>query len=99
MILLGVLSDPSPIAEPALEERSLTFEPVSPKRMRRLILGSVRARLLSEERTFACAECKDWAEVREVHELSDPPTCPECGSERIGMVEEEARSVKELLIE
>lgn len=94
---LGIQADPSPIAEPAWEERSLTFEPVSPKRMRRLILGSVRARLLSEERTFACADCKDWVEVNEVHRLSDPPTCSNCGSRRIGMVEEEVRSVRRVL--
>ncbi|KXB05989.1 hypothetical protein AKJ52_02710, partial [candidate division MSBL1 archaeon SCGC-AAA382C18] len=84
---IGILSDPSPISRPAWEERSLTFEPVSPKRMRRLILGSVRSRLLSEERTFACIECKDWTEIMEIHELDDPPTCPKCGSGKIGMVE------------
>ncbi len=90
---LGVLADPSPISEPAWEEKSLTFEPVSPKRMRRLILGSVRARLLSERRTFACAECKDWVDIMEVHELGKPPTCPNCGSKKLGMLEEEKRSV------
>ncbi|KXB05201.1 hypothetical protein AKJ50_01565, partial [candidate division MSBL1 archaeon SCGC-AAA382A13] len=79
------------------EERSLNFEPVSPKRMKRLILGSVRARLLSEERTFGCADCKDWVEIKEVHELSQPPTCPNCGSEKIGMVEKEKRSVRRTL--
>ncbi len=94
---LGVLADPSPASRPAWEERSLTFEPVSPKRMRRLILGSVRSRLLSEERTFACTECKNWAEIMEVHELDDPPTCSNCGSENIGMVEEEIRSVRRTL--
>ncbi len=94
---LGVLSGPSPISEPAWEESSLTFEPVSPKRMKRLILASVRSRLLSEERTFACAECKDWTEIMEVHELSEPPSCPNCGSERIGLVGEEVRSVRRTL--
>lgn len=94
---LGLRADPSPIAEPAWEEKSLKFEPVSPKRMRRLILGSVRARLLSKERTFACAECKEWSEVKEVHELSEPPTCPNCGSERLGLVEEEVGSVRRAL--
>lgn len=94
---LGILADPSPIAEPAWEERSLTFEPVSPKRMKQLILASVRARLLSEERTFACTECKDWAEVKEIHKLSDPPTCSNCGSKKIGLVEEEVRPVRRTL--
>lgn len=97
LVSLGIRSDPSPIAEPAWEERSLTFEPVSPKRMERLILGSVRARLLSSERTFACADCKDWVEIKEVHELSDSPTCPKCGSEKLGLVEEEVRSVRRTL--
>ncbi|KXA93140.1 hypothetical protein AKJ66_02695 [candidate division MSBL1 archaeon SCGC-AAA259E22] len=94
---LGVLSEPSPISRPAWKERSLTFEPVSPKRMRRLILGSVRARLLSEERAFACAECKDWVEIKEIHELSEPPTCPKCGSGKIGMIEEEVRMIRRTL--
>ncbi len=91
---LGILSNPSPLSEPAWEERSLTFEPVSPRRMKRLILGSVRARLLSGERAFACAECKDWVEIMEVHELSEPPTCPKCGSRKIGALEEEKRSIR-----
>ncbi|KXB07112.1 hypothetical protein AKJ51_02020 [candidate division MSBL1 archaeon SCGC-AAA382A20] len=94
---IGILADPSPIAEPAWEERSLTFEPVSPKRMKRLILGSVRARLLSEERAFACAECKDWVEVKEIHELSEPPSCQKCGSRKIGMIEREIRDIRRTL--
>lgn len=94
---LGLLSGPSPLSEPVWEERSLSFEPVSPKRMRRLILGSVRSRLLSEERAFACTECKDWVEIKEIHELSDPPTCSNCGSEKVGMIEEGLRSVRRTL--
>lgn len=94
---LGLRGDPSPIAEPAWEEKSMTFEPVSPKRMRRLILGSVRARLLSEERTFACTECKDWVEIKEIHELNKSPTCPKCGSEKTGLIEEEIRPVRKTL--
>ena len=65
--------------------------------MRKLILGSVRARLLSKERTFACAECNEWSEVEEVHELSEPPTCPNCGSKKLGMVGEELGSVRRAL--
>ncbi len=94
---LGVLSEPTPISTSALEERSLSFEPVSPKRMRNLILGSVRARLLSEERTFGCIDCKDWVTAKEIHELSDPPTCEKCGSKKIGMIEEKVKSVRRTL--
>ncbi|MBS3815910.1 MAG: hypothetical protein KGY45_05055, partial [Hadesarchaea archaeon] len=94
---LGFREEPSPITGIAWEERALNFEPVSPKRMNMLILASTRARLLSEERTFACTECKDWVEVKPLHKLSDEPTCSNCGSESIGMIEEEAREVQRIL--
>ncbi|KXB06730.1 hypothetical protein AKJ52_01690, partial [candidate division MSBL1 archaeon SCGC-AAA382C18] len=42
-------------------------------------------------------ECKDWTEIMEIHELDDPPTCPKCGSGKIGMVEKELRSVRRTL--
>ncbi|KXB02411.1 hypothetical protein AKJ45_01995 [candidate division MSBL1 archaeon SCGC-AAA261F19] len=94
---LGIREEPSPLSAPAWQLRSLNFEPVSPERIRSLILGSTRARLLSEKRTFACIECKNWAEVKSIHELNDPPTCPDCGSKSIGLVEREARGVWRVL--
>lgn len=94
---IGIREKPSPIALLAWKERALTFEPVSPKRMKMLILASTRARLLSEKRTFACTECKDWAEVKSIHNIDDNPTCPVCQSRSIGLIEEELRSVKRIL--
>ncbi|KXA99604.1 hypothetical protein AKJ42_02885, partial [candidate division MSBL1 archaeon SCGC-AAA261C02] len=94
---LGVRDEPSPLALLAWKKRALTFEPVSPKRMRMLILASTRARLLSEERTFACTKCKDWVEVKPIHKLEDKPTCPKCDSESIGLIEKEPRSVRRIL--
>ncbi|KXB05990.1 hypothetical protein AKJ52_02715, partial [candidate division MSBL1 archaeon SCGC-AAA382C18] len=46
-----------------------------------------REKTLERFKKIINGECKDWTEIMEIHELDDPPTCPKCGSGKIGMVE------------
>jgi len=89
----GAREKPTPLSETAWKHRSIALELVTPDRLRMLVLSSVRARLLSESRTFACTNCREHVEVKNIHELEERPACPKCGSEAIGLVEREPNEV------
>ncbi|MEA1904388.1 MAG: DEAD/DEAH box helicase [Candidatus Hadarchaeota archaeon] len=93
----GVRKKPTPLSSSAWKRRSLAFESVSPERLRKLIMASVRARLLSEVRTLVCTKCGKYVEVKRVHELEERPKCPKCGSTSIGLIEREPQEVWRIL--
>ncbi|MGQ9787891.1 MAG: DEAD/DEAH box helicase [Candidatus Hadarchaeaceae archaeon] len=94
VISLGRLTEPSPISKPAWMQRYLTLEPVMPERTKLLALASVKARLLSETRTFVCTDCKKYVRELQIHQLDERPRCTTCGSVRLGMVEESEEEVQ-----
>jgi ATP-dependent Lhr-like helicase len=94
VVSLGRLPEPSPVSQLAWEQRYLALEPVMPERTKLLALASAKARLLSEARTFACTDCKKYVRELQLHQLEEKPRCPNCGSTKLGMVEEPESEVR-----
>jgi len=97
LVSLGVRKEPTPMSSSVLKQRYLALEPVAPERLRLLAVASARARLLTEVRTFVCAECRQYVEEKHIHELDDHLRCPNCKSSLIGMVEETPEEVQRVL--
>ncbi|MEM0049496.1 MAG: DEAD/DEAH box helicase [Candidatus Bathyarchaeia archaeon] len=77
----------TPIARVGIERVSMKTDLIPPDRMRRILIESAKARLLSETRTFICTECWDYMEMITLKDLPDKPLCPKCGSPRLGILE------------
>jgi ATP-dependent Lhr-like helicase len=97
LVSLGVRQEPTPMSSSVRKQRYLALEPVAPERLKLLAIASAKARLLSEVRTFVCAECGQYIEEKHIHGLDDHPSCPKCGSSLIGMVEETPDDVQRVL--
>ncbi len=87
VVCLGELESPTPIARVGIEQMSRKLEKIPLERRRALRAAKMRIELLCKSKTFACIECKGYAEEMELHELEDRPSCPICGSRLIGMVD------------
>jgi len=94
LVSLGERAEPTPVSSLTWRQRYLALEPVMPGRLKLLAVASAKARLLSEARTFACTQCKDYVEELQLHELDEEPKCPRCGSVKLGMVETPAEEVQ-----
>jgi ATP-dependent Lhr-like helicase len=81
----------TPIARLGIERMSMKTDLIPPERMRAVLIGSARARLLDETSSFVCTSCWSYIETFKNKDLPDKPKCPSCGSEAIGIlrVEEE----------
>ena len=97
VISLGKRREPTPISSLAWRQRYLSLEPVMPERLRLLAIASVKARLLSEVRTFTCIDCRRHVEELRLNQLNELPKCPLCGSKRIGMAEESEVEVQRVI--
>ena len=84
----------SPLGRVGLEQVKYKTDIVPPERMTRIILESVKARLLNESRTLACFDCHKYIDVMRIKDLPDKILCPICGSTKLGVLtrgEEEVR--------
>jgi ATP-dependent Lhr-like helicase len=83
--------NPTPVARVGIERVSMKTDLIPPERMRAVLVGSAKARLLNETGNFVCTNCWDYMEMIRIKDLPDKPKCPRCGSFAIGMlkVEEE----------
>jgi ATP-dependent Lhr-like helicase len=85
----------TPIAKIGLQKiRSKSI--ISPEKMKRLAIESVKARILNEVRTFVCTNCWDFIQMTNILNLADPLICSKCGSNRIGILklsEDEVRKI------
>jgi ATP-dependent Lhr-like helicase len=83
--------NPTPVARVGIERVSMKTDLIPPERMRAVLVGSAKARLLNETGNFVCTNCWDYMEMIRIKDLPDKPKCPRCGSFAIGLlkVEEE----------
>jgi len=77
---------PTPIARVGLERIGRKSDLIPPEKMRRVLIESAKVRLLDGAGTFLCTDCWKYVETTRVRDLPDKPRCPECGSEKMGMV-------------
>ncbi|CCC82064.1 DEAD/DEAH box helicase [Thermoproteus tenax] len=71
------------LGEIAYEKLAHRLEIIPPERLRKLVLESVKARLLNTSMMFVCADC-GWTGVMRVGEMYDA-RCPKCGG-RLGVI-------------
>ncbi|MFB6471187.1 MAG: helicase-related protein [Vulcanisaeta sp. AZ3] len=87
----------SPMSKEIMDKISHRLEIMAPEKLDKLVKESVKARLLNESVTLVCLNCGWIGSVRN-KDLPDKPKCPNCGSERLGVLrldEERVRPVIE----
>ena len=65
--------------------------------MRLILIESAKARLLNEVRTLICINCWNYLEMIRIKDLPDNPKCPRCGSNTLGILEEEKENLLSLI--
>lgn len=94
--LIDPLPDATPTARIGLRELAWKSDLVPPDRLRRLLIESTRARLLSEARTVVCTHCWNYITNLRIADLLRHDTCPECGSSTLGLADEAEEKVRQL---
>jgi len=87
----------SPIARIGIERVSMKTDLIPPERMRLILIESAKARLLNEVRAIICVDCWNYLEMIRIKDLPDKPKCPRCGSNALGILEEEEESLLSLM--
>ena len=88
---------PSPLAGLTLNRFESEGEVATGEGMRRIVLMSVRSRLLNEPWFMVCTDCYEHYGNVLVKELPDKPLCPVCGSNRIGLTKHPQEEVLGLI--
>lgn len=94
LIKLETTGEISPLAKVAIDSISLKTDIVPPEKLSRIIIESVKARLLNETRVLACLSCREHYVVERMKDLTDTIVCPRCESTEIGVFD---RSVGEVM--
>jgi len=87
----------SPVARVGVERVSMKTDLIPSERMKAILIESAKARLLNEVRTFICTQNWDYTGMIRVNDLPDKPTCPKCGSTRLGVFSHEEEQVRSLV--
>ena len=87
----------SPVACIGIERVSMKTDLIPPERMRLILIESAKARLLNEVRTLICINCWNYLEMMRIKDLPDNPKCPRCGSNALGILEEEEENLLSLM--
>ncbi len=89
----------SPISRIGIRELSWKTDLVPADRLRRLLIESAKARLLNEARVAVCAECFRFVENVKIKRFISGLRCPECGSAKIGLLDEDPNEVAQMAAE
>jgi len=87
----------TPIARVGIERVSMKTDLIPSERMKIILVGSAKARLLNEVRTFVCTKNWDYTEMIRLNDLPDKPACPKCGSTAIGVFSREEEQIRSLV--
>ncbi len=88
----------SPISRIGIRELSWKTDLVPADRLRRLLIESTKARLLNEARVAVCADCFRYVENVKIKSINGL-RCPECGSAKIGLLDEDPNEVAQMAAE
>ena len=78
-------NEASPIARIGIERISRKTDLIPPEKMKRILLDSVRVRILGESRTLACPKCFGYAKIVAIKDLTDNFKCPNCEKGQLGI--------------
>ncbi len=85
----------SPMSREIVDRVSRRLELIAPERKDRLILESLKARLLNDSSTLVCLSC-GWISVIRNKDLPEDIKCPICGNRRIGVLKVEEEKARQL---
>jgi len=85
-VLLSRQEELTPIAKLGIERISMKTDLIPSDKMKRILLESVRVRVLNESRTVLCTSCWKYAEIVRIRELPSPLVCPKCRSKSLGVL-------------
>ncbi|MDP7974834.1 MAG: DEAD/DEAH box helicase [Thermoprotei archaeon] len=88
-----VLEEPSPLALSMLESGMKKQDVMAADRIKLLLEASVRQRLYHEPVVVTCTACGQYVEQTTPLGLDDHPTCPVCGSSRLGVTRQDQEKV------
>ncbi len=94
----STLEAPSPLASLTIQRYQHEYESYTPERIHRIVINAVRSRINSELVALACADCRKYVEIEEVARVDGKPSCPLCGSQKIGVVKTTGRDNFENII-
>jgi ATP-dependent Lhr-like helicase len=89
----------SPISRMGVKELSWKTDLVPADRLRRLLIESGKARLLNEARVAVCTNCFRYVETLKAKRFMEKVGCPECGSTKIGILDEDPLDVAQMAAE
>ncbi|MCS7117929.1 MAG: DEAD/DEAH box helicase [Thaumarchaeota archaeon] len=87
----------SPLAALTVNRFLYEFESQAPDRVARVVLNMVRGRLMSERVTLLCTDCYSAQWATDVGSLEPRPVCPECRSQRLGVLRGSPEAVSSLV--
>ncbi len=85
--IMSTQGEPTPLAKVGMEQISWKTDLIPPEKMRRLLIDSAKARLLTEVRTFVCIDCWEFVQMIRMSDLPDHLVCPRCESKNIGVLD------------
>ncbi|MCS7136528.1 MAG: DEAD/DEAH box helicase [Nitrososphaerota archaeon] len=88
---------PSPLALLTLRRYQEAYETVSSDRIEKLVLMAVRARLMNETGILICSDCYQYFDKVVVKDVEERPSCPACGSRKLGFLKGEVEDVYGLI--
>ncbi|MDI9644862.1 MAG: DEAD/DEAH box helicase [Candidatus Verstraetearchaeota archaeon] len=89
----------SPISRIGIRELSWKTDLVPADRLRRLMIESTKARLLNEARIAVCTDCFRFSQSVKMKSFVDGFKCPECGSRKLGLLDEDPSEVAQMAAE
>ena len=91
-------AEPSPIARIGIERISRKTDLIPPEKMKRILIESVKARILNESRTLACPRCLAYSRIVRVKDMPDEFTCPKCKKAYLGITAELPETIGKFLV-
>ncbi|OYT26294.1 MAG: ATP-dependent helicase [Thermoprotei archaeon ex4572_64] len=90
------LNEPSPLGKEVIDKISHKLELIAPERLDKLILESIKSRLLNDINVLVCLNCY-WYGVLRNKELEESVKCPKCRSSRVGVVKIDEDKIPQLI--
>jgi ATP-dependent Lhr-like helicase len=97
VVVVTTEEEATPIAQIGLKKIERQTNIISSEKMKRLTLDSVRVRLLGEVKTFVCSDNWDYVEMMPVKDFLEALVCPNCGSKKIGVLNETGNVVERMV--
>jgi ATP-dependent Lhr-like helicase len=91
------LQELSPVAKLGIERISMKTDLIPSDKMKRILIDSARARILSESMTLVCTSCWSYSAIARISDLESSVVCPKCGSKSVGALSRDPDDVEVIM--